>query len=172
MNFFVFKPPYTEFPEIDLREKNNEYEFYISGEEYVDTPIYIETPKLQLRNGIVKMGTEEFADLILDELLASFLKELCETLIERVVALRQKLSYRQTVEYTKSIIVRHCGVKYLRANIRDVFIYGGKDEIPMKKTELKNQSVRAILGVHSFCQKDDFFYFNIELKQIYVYEDF
>ena len=169
MNFFVFKPPYTEYPQIDLRE--NGREFYISDDTYVESPIYIETPKLQLRNGIIRFGNDEYVDLILDELTASFLKELCSDLIERVVQNKKELSYRQVIQYTRSLIIRN-DVEYLRANIRDVFIYGGKEELPMKKTELAKQNVRAILAIHSFCQKDDFFYFNAEVKQIYVYEDF
>lgn len=172
MNFFVFKPPYTEYPVIDLRENRNGFDFFISEEEYVETPIYIETSKLTTRNGITRIGEEEYVDFILDPLGSSFLKELFENLIEKVVKYKETLSYSRTLKHTQSVFIQYKNVEYLRTRVRDVFIYGGKDEVPMKKSDISNKSVRAILGVHSFRKKDDFFYFYIDVKQIYIYEDF
>lgn len=170
MNFFVFKPPYTEFPRIDLRENTNGYDFSIG--EYVETPIYIETAKLTTRNGITRIGEEEYVDFILDPLGTSFLKELLENLIENVVKCNETLSYSRTVKHTRSVFIQYKNVEYLRTRVRDVFIYGGKDELPMKKSDVSDKVVRAILAIHSFRKKDEFFYFDIDVKQIYIYEDF
>jgi hypothetical protein len=93
MNFFVFKPPYIEYPAIDLRENGNSYEFYVGGE-YVESPIYIETTKLATRNGIFRIGEDEYVDFILDPLGSSFLKELLGNLIEKVVQCQSELSYQ------------------------------------------------------------------------------
>lgn len=171
MNFFVFKPPYIEYPVIDLRENGNNYEFYVGGE-YMESPIYIETAKLATRNGIFRIGEDEFVDLILDPLGSSFLKELLGNLIEKVVQCQNELSYRKITKYTQSVFIQYKNVEYLRCRVRDVFVYGGKEELPMKKSDVSNKMVRAILGVQSFHKKDDFFYFNLEVKQIYIYDDF
>lgn len=172
MNFFVFKPPYTEYPAIDLRENTTGYDFVICEEEYVETPIYIETTKVATRNGIIRIGEEEYVDFVLDTLGISFYKELFALLIERVVKKQRTMSYIKTVKHTQDVFIRYKNVEYLRTRIRDVFIYGGKEEIPMKKSDVSNKAVRAILAVHSFRRKDDFFYFDIDVKQIYIYQDF
>jgi hypothetical protein len=161
MNFFIFNPPYIEFPKIGIRENG---EFYIDEpSEYEQSDIYIQTPKLKLRREIGKT-----ADFILDHLTLNFLNEFFDELIKLFNKQHSEYTLRLLKTHTRRPILEIDDIHFIQCKVKDVFICDEKTGLPVKKTDVKDQYLRPILAINSFKQNGDIFHFDVEVKQIYV----